>query len=43
MIISVYEDKINRLKTIEKILNQNINALDENDDQTGVIISYFKN
>lgn len=43
MIITVYEDKINRLKSIEKLLNKNVQNLDENDDNSRIIISYFKN
>lgn len=43
MIINVYEDKINRLKGIEKLLNENIDNLDENDEQSKIIVTYFKN
>lgn len=42
MIINVYEDKINRLKGIEKLLNENIDQLDEDDEQSKVIVTYFK-
>lgn len=43
MIISVYEDKINRLKSIEKTIGQGLNALPQSDEDSRTIVAYFKN
>lgn len=43
MIISIYEDKISRLKKIEEVLNAKITTLDENNQESKLIIDYYKN
>lgn len=43
MIIAVYEDKISRLKQVEKILAEKVQLLNQEDEQAKIVIEYFKN
>jgi hypothetical protein len=43
MIIAVYEDKISRLREVEKILAEKVHLLNQEDEQAKIVIEYFKN
>jgi hypothetical protein len=42
MIISVYEDKVNRTKKVESLLSAKIDELNSESDESMQIINYFK-
>lgn len=43
LIIKVYEDKLNRLKEVERSLTDKVVQLNENDEEANKVIDYFRN